>query len=98
MNFMSQVVQQEDDGEPLHLGTQYPINKWNQYPATLNGSQRTNNSSEGWHDKFRLVVGKHQPDLYSALGEFQKEQSETETIINELSLGGSLRTNISIYK
>lgn len=65
----------------------YPPNLWNQYDAALNRSHKTNNISEGWHSRFNLVVGKHHPDLYSAVIEFQKEQAFTESNIAELALG-----------
>ena len=56
----------------------YAIDLWNQYSAKIGEEDTTNNVSEGWHNRFRLVVGKHHPDLYSALKEFQKEQGDTE--------------------
>lgn len=69
----------------------YPIELWNHYDAALQQKQRTNNASEGWHNRFQLVVGKHHPDLYSALREIQKEQADTEISILELSLGRSIK-------
>lgn len=69
----------------------YPPAIWNQHQAALTGSHRTNNVSEGWHNRFQLVIGKHHPDLYSALGEFQKEQADAEIMIAELSLGRKVR-------
>ena len=54
---------------------------------------RTNNSSEGWHNRFRLVVGKHHPDVYSAVTEIQKEQAFTETCIAELALGKKIKAS-----
>ncbi len=39
--------------------------------------------SEGWHNRFRLV-GKHHLDIYTAIGEIQKEQGYAEICINEL--------------
>jgi len=33
--------------------------------------------SEAWHNRFAVVVGKHHPDLYTALQEFQKQQADT---------------------
>jgi len=52
---------------------------------------KTNNNSEGWHNRFRLVVGKHHPDLYSFITEIQKEQAFTETCVNELALGKRIK-------
>lgn len=60
---------------------------WNQYTAALVGDQKTNNLSEGWHNRFNIVVGKAHPDLYSALAEFQKEQAHSESMVAELSAG-----------
>ena len=51
----------------------------------------TNNVSKGWHNRFRIVVAKHHPDLYSALKEFQKEQGDTEVKILELTQGKSIK-------
>ena len=52
----------------------------------MRGEARTNNVSERWHNRFRLIIGKHHPDLYSALKEFQKEQGDAEISVVELSL------------
>ncbi|KAM7249257.1 hypothetical protein ACFE04_008337 [Oxalis oulophora] len=60
---------------------------WNQHDAAVANSHKTNNMSEGWHNRFRVVVAKHHPDLYSAIKELQKEQAITEVSLAELSLG-----------
>lgn len=64
---------------------------WNQYATALVKSHRTNNVSEGWHNRFSQVVGKHHPDLYSLLSEFQTEQGYTEICVQELALGKKVR-------
>ena len=63
-----------------------PIIDYIEYKAALYGSHKTKNVREGWHNRFKLLVGKHHHGLYSALKEFQKEQSDTETAVAELSL------------
>ena len=65
----------------------YAVPLWNQYNAALTGGHRTNSVSEGWHNKFHLLMGKNHPDLYSLLKQFQNEQSDSEAMIAELSLG-----------
>ncbi|KAK3931037.1 GPI ethanolamine phosphate transferase 1, partial [Frankliniella fusca] len=60
---------------------------WNTYDATLRDEHRTNNLSEGWHNRFQGVIGKNHPSIYAALGEIQKEQADTETMLHELTLG-----------
>lgn len=64
---------------------------WNQYDAALRKQHRTNNVSEAWHNRFQVVVGRHHPDLFSALKELQKEQADTEAMIAELSLGWKVK-------
>ena len=51
----------------------YAIELWNQYQAVLDDLDAANNVSEGWHNRFRIVVAKQHPDLYSALKEFKKK-------------------------
>ena len=36
---------------------------WNQYNAVLQRTAHTNNASEGWHNKFQIVVGKSHPSM-----------------------------------
>ena len=40
---------------------------WNHYNAALAKSHKTIDISEGLHNRFRQVVGKDHPNLYSAL-------------------------------
>jgi hypothetical protein len=65
----------------------FPPDLWNHYDAASNKQHRTNNCAEGWHNRFRLIVGKHHPDLYSCITELQKEQSYTEASVAEMALG-----------
>ena len=65
----------------------YPPELWNQYVSTLTDQSRTNNASEGWHNRFHLLVGRDHPDIFSIIKDFQKEQGDTEIQIMELSLG-----------
>lgn len=60
---------------------------WNCYEATLRDEHRTNNISEGWHNRFQHAVGKHHPSLYGALTEFVNEQADTESILAAFELG-----------
>lgn len=54
-------------GRRRALQPRYPIDVWNQYEATLQGLHRTNNVSEGWHNRFRMLVNKDHPDMYAFL-------------------------------
>ena len=69
----------------------YDVALWNQYDSVIDDLDTTNNVSEGWHNRFRVVVAKHHPDLYSALQKFRKEQADTEVKVLELSQGKSIK-------
>lgn len=69
----------------------YSIEFWNQYDSALTKSHRTNNVSEGWHNRFRTVVGRTHPDLYTAIGEIQKEQGFMEITLMELAMGKKVK-------
>lgn len=78
-------------GRTRAVEPRYPPSFWNVYEATLNGQHRTNNISEGWHNRFHVLMGKNHPDLYSALQQFQKEQGNTEISLIEVGLGKMLK-------
>ncbi|KAJ4444831.1 hypothetical protein ANN_06628 [Periplaneta americana] len=69
----------------------YPPESWNGYEEKLLGHHRTNNISEGWHNRFMIVVGKHHPPVYGLLNEFVKEEADTETTIAQMELGQVVR-------
>ncbi len=78
-------------GRRQAIGPRYPVLFWNQYQTAIDRSHRTNNVSEGWHNRFRLVVGKHHPNIYAAIAEIQKEQGYTEICITELAMGKKVK-------
>ena len=61
----------------------YPPQLWNCHDSTLQNAHRINNISEGFHNRFQVVVGKHHPSLYGCLEEFLKEQADTETLLTQ---------------
>lgn len=70
----------------------YPPPLWNHYVSTLTDHSKTNNASEGWHNRFRLIVSKNHPDIFTAIQEFRKEQGDTEIQIVEMSLGRRVKS------
>ena len=70
----------------------YAPKLWNQHQSALDKVHRTNNISEGWHNRFQIVVGRHHPDLLTALRELQLEQADTETIVAELIAGRKVKS------
>jgi len=57
------------------------------YNLGISTPQPSRSHTERTTSAFRLVAGKHHPDLYSALPEFQKEQGYMEICVQELALG-----------
>lgn len=69
----------------------YRPHVWNQHDAVRDGLAKTNNVSEGWHNRFRLLMGKSHPDIFSFIKEIKKEQGDTEIAVVELSLGRKVK-------
>ena len=69
----------------------YPIHIWNQHDPAVEGLAKTNNVSEGWHDRFHLLMEEIHPDMYSCINNFLKEQGDTEIPIVKLSLGRKIK-------
>ena len=78
-------------GRPPMIPPIYPPKLWNQYHSVLQGTDRTNNNSEGWHNRLQTVIGKHHPSLYAFLSELKKEQADTEIMIRQLQLGQEVK-------
>lgn len=76
-----------------YLPARYPPSLWNVYDAVLDGSARTNNLSEGLHNRFQVVVGKHHPSVYVFLDELKKEQGDTEIMLRQLQLNQRVKKN-----
>lgn len=56
----------------------FPPELWASEDATVNGSPRTSNSLEGWHNKFnRLFKGQSPLKFYSVLKAFKEEERNT---------------------
>ena len=51
----------------------HPIPLWNLHQATLNGEDRTNNTKEGWNNRFVHIVGLKHPSVWILISELQKE-------------------------
>ena len=69
----------------------YRLSLWNMYDAVLEGSARTNNFLEGWHNKFQIVISKQHPRLYVFFDKIKKEQGDTEIMLRQLQLGQRIR-------
>lgn len=78
-------------GRRKAVKVRYDPELWNQYHSTLQGIARTNNASEGWHNRFQLLVGGSHPSFFSFLTKLQKEQADVEYMLRELRLGKKVR-------
>lgn len=78
-------------GRRAAVAPRYPVDWWNHYESVIDETDTTNNSSEGWHNRFQRLVNKHHPDIYSCLKEIQKEQADVEVCLLELAQGKAIR-------
>ena len=78
-------------GRRRAIKVRYDPALWNQYDSVLQGNARTNNASEGWHNRFRILVGRSHPGLYSFLKDLQKEQADVEYMLRDLRLGKKIK-------
>ena len=59
---------------------------WDHYNCVLSVTARTDNASEGWHNRFQVLVARRHPSIYSFLKELQKEQAAVEYMGKSLIL------------
>ncbi|KAK3909666.1 FLYWCH-type zinc finger-containing protein 1 [Frankliniella fusca] len=69
----------------------YPVEEWNQHHAAAHKEARTNNLTEGWHNRFQGMMGKKHPSFYHMLREIQKEQRDTDVMVVELEMGRKIK-------
>ncbi|XP_043465180.1 uncharacterized protein LOC122500349 [Leptopilina heterotoma] len=78
-------------GRRRAIPARYDPALWNQYNAVIQKTARTNNASEGWHNRLQVVVGRYHPSLYTFLKELKQEQGDTECMQTQLNLGQKIR-------
>ncbi|XP_053946208.1 uncharacterized protein LOC128855375 [Anastrepha ludens] len=80
-------------GRRKQVHPRYAPDLWCQYDAVIQQTARTNNISEGWHNRLQVVIGKDHPSFYIFLSELQKEQSDTEIMMRQLQSGQQVKKN-----
>lgn len=78
-------------GRPRVVPPRYSPSLWSHYHSVLQGTARTNNISEGWHNRLQVVIGKDHPSFYAFLTELKKEQADSEIMLRQLQLGQKVR-------
>jgi hypothetical protein len=66
---------------------------WNVSDRIAGGLPRTNNAVEGWHRSFNRQVDIHHPNPFTLIDVFRKEQSHTENLLAQLSVGRQVARN-----
>ena len=66
---------------------------WNVYGEDL----RTNNDAEGWHLRFSKMSGQRHPNIWNMIAAFQREQTATEVMRQQLALGQSVKRSYKQY-
>jgi hypothetical protein len=76
----------------------FPHQTWNTHQATMDSDARTNNSVEGWHRRFSVLVGAHHPSFWKFVEKIKNEQSHTEHYLNQLESGVPSQSKRKKYK
>ena len=76
----------------------FAVSIWNQYENALAGSQKTNNSVEGWNRAFQLGMGCAHPTFHKFLAFIIREQSSTENKIARLRCGEKIAKCVKYEK
>ena len=80
------------------LSPLFPTGLWNIHQRISDQQPRTNNAIEGWHRAFNQFVGVQHPSVYKFVENIQKEQSNTERQLLNVSAGSSGSQSRSKYR
>lgn len=65
----------------------FPLEQWNTHDLTLEDSDRTNNQTEGWNNRFSRLVGHKHPSIWVLITKMRLEVATDETKLAQQSLG-----------
>ena len=78
-------------GRRAAVRPRFPPEWWNLHQAALHNDHRTNNATEGWHNRFNTLVGKRHPTFYLLLREIRKEEADTVAKLQQLNAGQQVK-------
>ena len=70
-----------------HQAPLYPREKWSVYQRTLDGVDRTNNSSEGWNRAYGEMVGHASPTIWKSIKTICMDEAKVHTMIIQHNAG-----------
>ena len=53
---------------------------------------------KGWHNRFRVLLGKSHPSFYAFLEEMKNEQADKDTMLHQITLGRPVRKATTNYQ
>lgn len=65
----------------------FPPEMWNMREATLHNSDRTNNETEGWNNRFKNIVGHSHPTIFYLIEKIRQEVAVGDTKVRQSELG-----------
>ena len=75
----------------------FQLSLWNCFHSTAESLARTNNSVEGWNNRFNLLLGAHHPTIWKLIDGIKLEQSNIEFEINQIRAGTPAKKRKRIY-
>ncbi|CAK9289826.1 unnamed protein product [Gordionus sp. m RMFG-2023] len=82
VTWIGKILRNGDRQEP-----RFPIPRWNQYAASLEGIPKTNNAVVGWQRAFSALLLSHHPSIWKFLDALRLQQSLTEAKIEQYISG-----------
>ena len=76
----------------------YPYSMWGVYDRVQDELPRTNNSVEGWHNRFNRHVGVHHADIWKIIDVIQKEEDLSRVELVHIQQGRNIGNPNPVYQ
>ena len=104
-HLIRQMFRQLRDSAPVDLHALYTyfelqwlgntrLQMWNVYDADV----RTNNSCEGWHNRFNIIVNRHHPNIWQLLKVILEEHDAVEIARRQIAAGQTVVREVRANK
>jgi hypothetical protein len=87
-------IRTDADYRGIEIRNNNRLEMWNVYDVDI----RTNNSCEGWHNRFNRAVDRHHPNIWHLLGIIMEEQASTEVLRSQIAAGQDVLRQVPKYR
>ena len=76
----------------------FRIDLWNRYNLIQENIPLTNNSTEGWHNRFNQIISICHINIWDFISKIKDEQSQIEISVTQLDSGRELKKESKYYR